>query len=125
MKRNDFLDIKIMKKSIAKKRKDDCGEGFKFTNIHEMVLEEGFVGFHFRYNFDDEAVRWVDLSKRNALMKTIDDLNVANPEGVKINWLKFNDFLQLLKYVSPIHHAFYKNVKHDKSNDDDFFSGDV
>ena len=63
MKRNDFLDIKIMKKSIANKRKDDCGKGFKFTNIHEMFFEEGFVGFHFRYNFDDEAVCRVDLSK--------------------------------------------------------------
>ncbi|CAH1979852.1 unnamed protein product [Acanthoscelides obtectus] len=40
-------------------------------------------------------------------------LKPLNRTSIKIKVAKYKHLLSLLEYIPPIHHTFYKNVKHD------------
>jgi len=63
--------------------------------------------------------------KRNSQLKSLKDLVPTYPSGIKINYLKYRDMFQLLKYIPPVHHDFHKSIHHDKSEEDEFFPGNV
>lgn len=42
-------------------------------------------------------------------------LKPLNETSIKIKIAKFKNLLTLLDYIPPIHHPFYKNIKHDGS----------
>ena len=104
---------------------DEDGEVFSFNKIHEMVYEEGLTGFLFRYNFSEERVRKVDLTKRNLAINSLRSMELAYPNGVRINWLKYKDLMQLLKFIPPVYHDEYKAIRHDKSEEDEVFPEEV
>ena len=86
-----------------------------------MVYEKEFTGFSFRYNFSEKGVRMVDLTKRNVLVNSLQSLEPAYPNGIRINWYKYKDLVQLLKFISPIYHDDCKAIRHDKSVQDELF----
>ena len=45
--------------------------------------------------------------------------------GIRINWFKYKDLMQLLKFISPIYHDDCKAVRHDKSEQDELFSEEI
>ena len=90
-----------------------------------MVYEKGFTGFSFRYNFSEERVRKVDLTKRNVPVNSLQSLEPAYPNGVRINWLKYKDLMQLLKFIPPVYHDDYKAIRHDKSEEDQLFPKEI
>ena len=53
--------------------------------------------------------------KRNSQLKSLKDLVSAYPSGIKINYLKYRDMSQLLRYIPIVHYEFYKGIRLDKS----------
>jgi len=58
----------------------------------------------------DATLQSVNLMKRNSQLKSLKDLVPAYPSGIKINYLKYRDMSQLLKYIPPVHHDFQKSM---------------
>ena len=125
MESKDFFQAKKLTESLANRRVDEDGEVFSSNKIHEMVYEEGLTGFLFRYNFSEERVRKVDLTKRNLAINSLRSMALANPNGVRINWLKYKDRMQLLKFIPQVYHDEYKAIRHDKSEEDEVFPEEV
>ena len=73
----------------------------------------------------EEKVRKVDLTKRNIPVNSRQSLKPAYPNGVRINWLKYKDLMQLLKFIPPVYHDDYKAIRRDKSEEDELFSEEI
>ena len=67
----------------------------------------------------------VDLTKRNVLVNSLQSLKPAYPNGIRINWYKYKDLVQLLKFISPIYHDDCKAIRHDKSEQDELFPEEI
>ena len=105
------MNVTMLKDSIPSCRVDDDSVPVKFNQIHELIFEKGVNGFSFRYHFGSQASsRNVNFKKRNSHLKSLKDLVPANPNGIKINSLKYRDMSQLLKYIPLVHHEFYKGM---------------
>ena len=104
---------------------DGDGELFHFNKIREMVYEKEFTGFSFRKNFSEEGARIADLTKRNVPVNSLQSLEPAYPNGIRRNWFKYIDLMQLLEFISPIYHDDCKAIRHDKSEQDELFPEEI
>ena len=110
----DVLNVNVLKESLVNQRVVEDGGTFKFNLILEMIYE-GLVWFSFRYDFKTEATWRVDLSPCDVSLKAFSDLEIAYSGGNKIKWPKYNDVVQLLKYIPPVYHDAYKQLQYDKA----------
>ena len=67
----------------------------------------------------------VDLTKRNIPVNSSQSLEPAYPNEIRINWWKYKDLMQLLKFISPIYHDDCKAICHDKSEQDELFPEEI
>lgn len=80
--------------------------------------------FFFKYsNNPDVLFQEVDIKKRNSIM--IEKLNMLYPEGHAISDNKKKDLLELLNFIPPVHHSFYKELKTTAAENDMIFNNDL
>jgi len=116
MRKDDFLNISQLATNFQKPKLDDQNRPIKFQRIHEMTFKRGLIGYQYRYCFNDsESTRTVTLQKKRTSKATISTLPILYPDGVPISVQKYQNLQQLLKYIPPVDHEFYKCLKHDGS----------
>lgn len=77
----------------------------KFHKMHQFKI-------FFKYsNNTDVLFESVDVSKRNSKSLAGIELDLVYPDGKEISKEKKKDLIELLEYVPPVHHEFYKNIK--------------
>ena len=91
---------------------DNDGVAVKWFKVKEMRFTEGLLGFRLKYNFRDEQYKIVDYEKgkrkKRGAACGIRDASSVN----KITQAKYNDLMDLMKYVPPIHQQFYIDLPH-------------
>ena len=119
MKPEDFVsfeDSVNFKKLLI--NDDTNGDHFTLFDIHEMRYRRGFVGFDFKHLPSDATYRSCDFGPQTRLsrrpnMAVFGKLQPLYPaSGVPISTAKYTDIMSLLKYVPPIHHGDYTDLKH-------------
>lgn len=110
----DFNDISQLSSNYLKAKMTTDKEPMKISKMHEMIYERGLFGYRFRNSYFDTVVKTVDMQKRlRSSGYTIANIPPLYPEGVAISQKKYNDLMELLKFVPPIYHDFYKSLRHD------------
>ena len=99
------------------------GEPFSWRAIHEFHFEKGLFGFKFRYELNEEyRVCSYGPGKRRGRpsVPIFDEPLLRYPDGIPLPAIPA-DLEDLLKYIPPIHHSFYKNLsKGFGSEDEDY-----
>ena len=123
-------DFKSFEDSVNFKKlsvnQDTTGQRFTLFDIHEMKYSRGLFGFEFKHLTSDQVYRSCDLGPQSSRSRRpsqplFDNLESLYPAtGVPISSAKYNDIQDLLKYVPPIHHNDYKNLKHSSKRKNTF-----
>jgi len=120
MEKEDMLDISKLAGNYSKPKKDSRDQPVKLLQMHEMIYERGFSGYHYRHSFFDSEVTTVEIqdSRQCSSNCTITSLPVAYPDVVPISHKKYQDLQELIKYVPPVDQHWLVSLKHDASNND-------
>jgi len=120
MEKEDILDISKLTGNYSKPKKDSRDQTVKLLQMHEMIYERVFSGYHYRRSFFDSEVTTVEIqdSRQRSSNCTITSLPMVYPDGVPITHKKYQDLQELIKYVPPVDQHWFVSLKHDASNND-------
>lgn len=118
MTAGDFYDFsENLKEKLVYRKVNTKKEPWKFEQIYWFRVEESNpFGFKYKTSFDSsEPFKEVNLTRKNNKGKVIQHLianqKYANDNENPIKKEKKKDLLQLLKFISPDNHQFYKDLK--------------
>lgn len=104
--------FKNLKEQLNKRKfpvKDTDGNKFNFLTLRYFGVTRGSPVVRFQSSADESGViRRIILPLQNPL-PSFDPCT----EEILISKEKWNDLQSLLPYVPPVHHAYYKNLKHE------------
>lgn len=121
MATNDFVSSEMLEKQITNRKKDIAGEKINWLKIRSILhLKQKPMIIYIKD--DNDKAQIIDFKKRNISQDNLAqiELNQLYPHGKTITTEKLNDLMDLLKYVPPEFHSFYKNLK---SNPEDIDYG--
>lgn len=123
MTRNDFLSCAPLLKSITNRKKTIDGRKINWLNIQNIIYRRGEpLLLHIReYDTCDNPPFTIRLQKlRGPRLFTNINLEPLYTNHRPITRKKYNDLIQLLKFVPDKYHAFYKSLKFVDDTDNDF-----
>lgn len=115
MKKEDFLSTKILESSIQNRKKTVCGYGFSWLNIRWLRFErDSPLSFKFKESLNEDLAFYeVNLSK-SSRGRPIQSLNIPQeplyPQRRIVTDSKKQHMMDLLPYIPPIFHTFYKKL---------------
>ena len=124
MKNIDFKDPVFMKKWIVNRKKDSSGEKVSWLNIKWMRFEKDtpFTMYNKKtlqkdFDFNEVSMARFKPTRRrpNPIIGDICELPELYSSSRAIHPKTYEYILELLDYVPPIHHLFYKNLDTDES----------
>lgn len=113
-----FFSCNQLQKEITNRKTCNNGTKVEWFQIRHIVLrKEKVLQFPAFYNFLELIPVTVDLRKKrvgrpSGLRGT---LPLLYPEGHKISSAKKKDLLDLLKYIPPVYHEFYRSLATEES----------
>lgn len=115
MNREDFVSLQVLKKSIVNRKINIHNLKVEWLKIRWICVDHNEpLRFKYWYSHNTlEAWKTVDLKRkgkgRPPNMGRVELLPLyTRPRAIKV--AKMNDLLQLLDYVPPVHHAFYRGL---------------
>lgn len=114
MTQEDFFSTVLLEKDITNRKINGEGEKVEWLKF-QWILFTNDKPYHMFYKYsNNEFVTFscVNLSKR--IMAKPKELQKLYPNGHSIQKEKYNDLTELMQFIPPIHHDFYKNIKHNK-----------
>ncbi|CAG4956559.1 unnamed protein product [Parnassius apollo] len=115
IKNSEFISTAALEKSITNRKKTTCGYDLNWLNIRWLRFERNHpLQFQFKETLNaDMPFYKVDLSKkqqgRPAYLCNIQQ-GPLYPSRRPVTIAKKKDMLDLLPYIPPIYHQFYKNL---------------
>lgn len=117
MSQSDFFAFsKLLSTYFIKRNITKDKTSFAWNSIFWLMYERSNdVGFKYTLNPDD-PFRFFSMCRRGRSFSIADiELPVAYSEPLNIDLLKYNDIQDLLPFIDPIYHDFYKSLKHVQS----------
>ncbi|CAI6376053.1 unnamed protein product [Macrosiphum euphorbiae] len=114
MTQEDFFSTVLLEKDITNRKINGEGEKVEWLKF-QWILFTNDKPYHMFYKYsNNEFVTFscVNLSKR--IMAKPKELQKLYPNGHSIQKEKYNDLTELMQFIPPIHHDFYKNIEHNK-----------
>lgn len=111
MTQEDFFSTVLLEKDITNRKLNGDGEKVDWLKF-QWILFTNDKPYHMFYKCsNNEFVTFscVNLSKR--VMAKPKELQNLHPNGHPIQKEKYNDLIELMQFIPPIHHDFYKNIK--------------
>lgn len=116
MQQKDFLNTDSLEKAITKRKKNSSGAAVNWLSIQWLRYEKEkpFSIFYKETLNEDFPFNEIDIRPtkegRPRLLKNVEQVPMySGPRSM--NHLKKRDMLSLLKYIPPIHHNFFKNIR--------------
>ncbi|CAH0730418.1 unnamed protein product, partial [Brenthis ino] len=141
MMTENFKSIEKLEKLITNRKIDNNTDKSQRTKVEWLKIQwlrfthDNPYKIYYKYtNSNDETFspfNCFDIEKkRTRFSSSLTDINldVLYPNGRPIEKKKYEDLLQLLPYVPPIRHDFYRNLKTNNSAQDteaDFYDDDL
>ena len=120
MEQKEIKDFHL-EELLIKRNIDSDREAFLWPSVHHMQFHKGSLSMLFKYESFDcgTEFREVDLGRRG---KCVDDikhhkLQPLYQEQIQIKAQKYNDLMEQLQYIPPVHHHFYKSLRSCKCKD--------
>jgi len=125
MEKNDFKSAENLLKLITNRKTNKEKQKVEWLKMRWIRLEKNKPGvIMYKYTHNQELpFHSVDIRKRlNGPPPDLGlvSLNIMYPEGRQISQLKYNDIINLLKYVPPVHHDFYTSLKRKAENSSEY-----
>lgn len=126
MTATDFFSTQTLEKAIVRRSKNTVKDDVKWHSIQWLRYEKE-KPFEILYKTRlDEDEPFLTLSLRPKPIKgrpktMLPDQDLLYKEPRVINALKKRDILFLLKYIPPIHHTYFKNIRSSNKADDENF----
>jgi len=118
MPKNAFLDFKVLLKQIVNRKVNMQGEKVEWMKIRWMRFrKDNPYKMMYKYTVGDDEFKEVNFQKQRKgrqQQKPIQNLPMLYPSGRRISQAKFKDIQDLMKYVPPVHHEFYKSIPHEQ-----------
>jgi len=134
MAAESFLTMKDLCRDVVNRKKNESGEKVDWLRIRWMRFRKDQANqMLYKYSVDDNEFMVVNFSKkcRGRPQHTwINKLQCLYPEGRAISAAKYKDITDLLKYVPPVFHDFYRELPHERRHNsgpedaDDIFERD-
>jgi len=134
MTAESFLKMKDLCRDVVNRKKNEIGEKVDWLEIRWMRFrKDGANQMFYKYSVDDNEFMVVNFSKKGRgrpQQTLINKLQCLYPEGRAISAAKYKDVTNLLKYVPPVFHDFYRQLPHERRQNsgpegaDDIFEGD-
>lgn len=111
MRQEDFKSTVLLEKDITNRKINADGEKVEWMKIQWLyfVKDKPYKMF-FKYS-NNEFVAFISVNFSKRLMVKPKELEQLYPNGLAISNEKYNDLMELLQFIPPIHHEFYKNLK--------------
>lgn len=133
MRKEDFVSLAPLTSKLTKRKKSRSGRNVDFRKASILRFEGGRkVDVHFKYS-DLGTYSTISFQKgKGKPQKTAGTVfEPKYPNGRPIKAAKFRDINSLLKFIPPVYHDFYLNLKSDnmceggENNGHDSFDIDV
>ena len=134
MTAESFLRMKDLCRDVVNRKKNEIGEKVDWLKIRWMRFQKDRANqMFYKYSVDDNEFMVVNFSKKvrgRPQQTLINKLQCLYPEGRAISAAKYKDVTDLLKYVPPVFHDFYRQLPHERRQNsgpegaDDIFEGD-
>nr|CAH7737821.1 unnamed protein product [Callosobruchus chinensis] len=108
----DFVSTETLQKNIVNRKETIRGRSvnwLKFQWLRYQLENPNQIFFKETLNRDFAEFEVIELKKRGTV--EIHDLPLLYPNGRHIEILKYQNLVELLPYIPPILHEFYKNLK--------------
>ena len=116
MKIEDFVSTSELETAIVNRKKTEDNEKVEWLKMkHIQFRKSSPLVLYYKYSHSDENFKSVSLApKRKSKSGEISsDPSLLNPKGRTITKEKMKDLKDLLPYIPPVHHKFYKSLKGD------------
>ena len=114
LEQSDFKDFDLAE-LLIKRNIDSDREQFSWQSIHHMQFRKGSMSMWFKYESFEmgKEFREVDLCRRGKCIGDITkhELLPLYHEEIKIKGNKYNDLMEQLKFIPPVYHQFYKDLR--------------
>lgn len=116
MQQEDFLNTDSLHNAITKRKKNASGAAVNWLSIQWLMYkkEKPFTIFYKETLNEDIPFEEIDIRPtkegRPRLLKNIEQAPMYSGPRI-MNHLKKRDMLSLLKYIPPIHHTFFENIR--------------
>lgn len=121
MTRDMFITVKPLLDKVKRRAISESGHKVLLSKITWLkVMKDTPFKFSFKYtygsteNFDTVDIRKKRVPGRPSLTNVTFPLKYDGPRPIKAAKLK--DLKQLLNYIPPVHHEYYRNLKPDTSS---------
>lgn len=125
MSSNDFYSTVNLEKNLTNRKISANKSKVEWLKIQWLLYKKAdpFCIFYKYSNNDDVLFDSVNIAKRQSVHASEDiKLNILYPNGHKIDTKKKKDLLELIPFIPPIHHNFYKNLKTSEDPSEEIFS---
>ncbi|KAL4135598.1 hypothetical protein QTP88_007196 [Uroleucon formosanum] len=111
MRQEDFKSTVLLEKDITNRKVNVDGEKVEWVKMQWLyfVKDKPYKMF-FKYS-NNEFVAFISVNFSKRLMAKPKQLEQLYPNGLAISNEKYNDLMELLQFILPIHHEFYKSLK--------------
>ena len=122
MRQEDFVSTKLLEDAIFKRVKNSDGESINWLKICWMrfVRNEPYKIFYKTSMNENENFKVLNLLPRRGRPRKFENI-VLTPLYKNIRQIttaKFKDIIDLLRYIPPEHHDFFKSLSHAQNVDE-------
>lgn len=122
MKQEDFVSTKLLEDAIFKRVKNSDGESVNWLRICWMrfVRNEPYKIFYKTSMNENENFKVLNLSPRRGRPRRFENIVLAPlyKNIRQVTTAKFKDMIDLLRYIPPEHHDFFKSLSHAQNVDE-------
>ena len=118
MKRENFISRKYLENAIQKRKKNTEGEKVNWLKVCWLrFCKSALYSISYKTSMEDTDFKTLDLSptvrRRPPKFKRI-ALKSLYINARPITHEKYKDMMQLLPYIPPVHHKYFKTLPHDE-----------
>jgi hypothetical protein len=112
MKQQHFMSIGEFAKLVTVHKVDEDGHKVEWLKIqHIQVRKNAPLKLFFKYSVvDDVPFSCVNFERKGRPLQSRYSLHLLNDQPRLLSEEKAKDLKKLLKYVPPVHHAFYNDL---------------
>lgn len=122
MRQEDFVSTKLLEDAIFKRVKNSDGESVNWLRICWMrfVRNEPYKIFYKTSMNENENFKVLNLLPRRGRPKRFENIVLAPlyKNIRQVTTAKFKDMIDLLRYIPPEHHDFFKSLSHAQNVDE-------
>lgn len=125
MSSDHFYSTENLEKNLTNRKISANKSKVEWLKIQWLFYKKSdpFVIYYKYSNNSDVLFDSVSISKRNSVHASENiQLNILYPNGHKIDIKKKKDLLELLPFIPPIYHNFYKHMKTSDNPSEEIFS---